>query len=78
MSLTDEINALSDKILALEQENERLKAQPAPNPAAEEFIRLMAPHMAPIEAKFDEQPSTTLAESMCELVRVYRKAKEGI
>jgi len=83
MSLTNAINAISDQVLELEQENqrlreenERLKSQPASSPAKDEFIRLMAPHMAPFEAKFDEQPSTTLAESMCELVRVYRKAKE--
>jgi len=41
------------------------------------FIELMASHMAPFETKYDE-PNSTLAESMCELVRVYRKAKEWI
>lgn len=38
------------------------------------FIEMMSPHMAPFEAKFDEKNST-LAESMCELVRAYRRAK---
>lgn len=74
MSLTDDLNAISDRVFELEQENERLKAQPAPNPAAAEFIRLMAPHMAPFEDKYDE-PNSTLAESMCEIVRAYRRAK---
>ncbi len=74
MSLTDEINVISDRVFELEQENARLKAQPAPNPAADEFIRLMGPHMEHIEAKYDE-PNSTLTESMCELVRAYKKAK---
>lgn len=81
--ISDDLNAISDRVLELEQdnarlkeENERLKSQPASNPAAEEFIRLMGPHMEPIEAKYDETNST-LAESMCELVRAYRKCLKG-
>lgn len=38
------------------------------------FIEMMGPHMAPFETKYDE-PNSTLAESMCELVRAYRRAK---
>ena len=81
--ISDDLNAISDRVFELEQENERLreenerlKSKPAPNTAADEFIRLMAPHMAPFEAKYDEINST-LAESMCELVRAYRKCLKG-
>jgi len=81
MSLTNAINAISDRVFELEQENARLaeenaglKSQPAPNPAANEFIRLMAPHMEIYEAKYDED-NTTLAETFCELVRAYRRSR---
>jgi len=88
MNFTDQLNVLQNMFLELERENAwleqenkrqaeeitRLKSQPAPNPEADEFIRLMGPHMAPIEAKYDE-PNSTLTESMRELVRAYRLAK---
>jgi len=62
--ITDEINAISDRVLDLEQENERLKSQT--NPAADEFIRLMGPQMQQYEAF-----KGILAEKPAELLRAY-------
>lgn len=60
-----------DSLLAvIEELNETISRKDA-------FIERMASHMAPIEAKYDE-PHTSLSEGMQELVRAYRKAKEGI
>jgi hypothetical protein len=76
MSMVDAINNLSDYVLALEQENERLKLQLQSKgnepDARDEFIRMMEPYMAVQESKYGQG----LTESMSEIVRAYRKAKE--
>lgn len=68
MTITDDLNAISDRVFELEQENNRLKS-PAPNPAADEFIRLMAGHMQMLNGHKE-----TLAEPMAELLRAYAMA----
>jgi len=72
MSITDEINAISDKVFALEQENERLKQQltehPPDSPTVEKIIRLlgeMDTHWGP---RMD-----TLPRGEVRLIELYRE-----
>jgi hypothetical protein len=68
--MIDMINNLSDYVLALEQENERLKQQPASNQdAVEEFLRLMAPQM-----QMYETYKGVLADNPADMLRAFKMA----
>ena len=42
MTLTDQLNAISDRVLQLEQENEQLKQQPGNTEAHDKLIDLLS------------------------------------
>jgi len=71
MTITDEINTISDKVFALEQENERLRAQLTERPESptiEKLIRLLA-ELDPIwSTRWD-----TLPRGEVRLIELYRE-----
>ena len=77
MSLVDEINRISGRVLALEKENEHLRAEAEarkPDPNVERLLDLLGPDIARIE-------NLTINGRLAELITVYRAlrpiAKEG-
>lgn len=50
MSLTDDINAISDRVFALEQENEQLKQQPVSEPFNKEYDEILQEAVLKIQA----------------------------
>ena len=75
MSIVDDINAISDKVLALEQENEQLKQQPGNTEAHDKLIDLLAPDIEWWEKNLAEKTS----QKMKSIVAAYRavRPKEG-
>ena len=75
MSLTDDINAISDRVLQLEQENEQLKQQPGNTEAHDKLIDLLAPDIEWWEKNLAEKTS----QKMKDIVAAYRavRPKEG-
>lgn len=78
MSLTDEINAISDKVYELEQENERLKqsledmreAKNQPNQLYEKLIILLEPDIQRTEKLIGNSPRIQ------EIIDTYHLIKE--
>ena len=75
MSLTDDINAISDRVLQLEQENEQLKQQPGNTEAHDKLIDLLSEDIEWREAHLTERTS----QKMKDVVAAYRavRPKEG-
>ena len=71
MSIVDEINAISDKVLALEQENEQLKQAPGNTEAHDKLIDLLAPDIEWWEKNLAEKTS----QKMKSIVAAYRAVR---
>ena len=71
MSLTDDINAISDRVLALEQENEQLKQAPGNTEAHDKLIDLLAPDIEWWEKNLAEKTS----QKMKSIVAAYRAVR---
>ena len=71
MSLTDEINAISDRVLALEQENEQLKQQPGNTEAHDKLIDLLSEDILWWEKNLAEKTS----QKMKDIVAAYRAVR---
>ena len=71
MSLTDDINAISDRVLQLEQENEQLKQQPGNTEAHDKLIDLLAPDILWWEKNLAEKTS----QKMKDIVAAYRAVR---
>jgi len=73
-TLANDLQNIQTRVVALEQENARL-VKSVGNlfeqlEAKDYFIQLMAPHMAPVEAKKD-----VVTADFAELLRAYEKAR---
>ena len=75
MTLTDQINAISDRVFALEQENEQLKQQPGNTEAHDKLIDLLSEDILWWEKNLTEKTS----QKMKDIVAAYRavRPKEG-
>ena len=71
MSIADEINAISDAVLALEQENEQLKQAPGNTEAYDKLIDLLAPDIEWWEKNLAEKTS----QKMKSIVAAYRAVR---
>ena len=71
MSLTDDINAISDRVLQLEQENEQLKQAPGNTEAHDKLIDLLAPDIEWWEKNLAEKTS----QKMKDIVAAYRAVR---
>jgi ketosteroid isomerase-like protein len=78
MSLTDEINAISDKVLALEQENEQLRQQLASSGNTEAYDKLLDLLAEDIEWK-EKNLGDRASDRMKAIIAAYRavRPKEG-
>lgn len=71
MSLTDDINAISDRVLQLEQENEQLKQQPGNTEAYDKLIDLLESDILWWEKNLVEKTS----QKMKSIVAAYRAVR---
>ena len=71
MSLTDDINAISDRVLQLEQENEQLKQQPGNTEAHDKLIDLLESDILWWEKNLAEKTS----QKMKSIVAAYRAVR---
>ena len=71
MSIADEINAISDRVLQLEQENEQLKQQPGNTEAHDKLIDLLSEDILWWEKNLVEKTS----QKMKDIVAAYRAVR---
>lgn len=71
MSLTDDINAISDRVLQLEQENEQLKQAPGNTEAYDKLIDLLESDILWWEKNLVEKTS----QKMKSIVAAYRAVR---
>ena len=71
MTIADDINAISDRVLQLEQENEQLKQAPGNTEAHDKLIDLLSEDILWQEAHLTERTS----DKMRNIVAAYRAVR---